>query len=190
MQSTEKGLWSSWMLSTQILCIIDSPYTSSFLTFFLLTMLCGPGALCTPLSSLPSWCFRRICFICLPPSQHCFPPPFPLSDIPHISCGKEKLVEKNGEIQLCQHCLKSVLLLLSLSILSLLGKQSKKTRLTLLTAPNQVSLLCKIIPVAGSGGNQGNFKGTEKNSKVDSWLTAILELWCHHFWNLCVPDSE
>ena len=62
MQSTEKGLWSNWMLSTQTLCIIDYPCVSNFLTFFLLTMLCGPGDLCSPLSSIPFCCFRRILF--------------------------------------------------------------------------------------------------------------------------------
>lgn len=122
MQSTEKGLWSSWMLSTQILCIID--YASSFLTFFLFTMLCGPGPFVHCFPHFPS-AASELCFIFLSLLQHCFPLPLSQSDIPHISCGEEKLTAKTRKYN-CVSIIWS-LSYLSLSLLSLLGKQTRLT---------------------------------------------------------------
>ena len=101
-------------------------------------MLFSPGVLCLHFVHLcppvrfphfSSATSEESCFISLSPSQHCFLPPLSQPDISHISHGKEKLRNGNGEIKLYQYCLKSILLLLNFSILSLLGKQIRNCHL-------------------------------------------------------------
>lgn len=127
------------------------------LTFFLLTLLFSPEVLClhfvhpcppVRFPHFPSAASEESCFISLSPSQHRFLPPLSQSDILHISHGKDKLRNGNGEIKLYQYCLKSVLLLLNFSILSLVGKQRP---LPIFTVPYKPSLYDKLFPILVAG---------------------------------------
>ena len=129
-------------------------------------MLFSPGVLCLHFVHLcppvrfphfSSATSEESCFISLSPSQHCFLPPLSQPDISHISHGKEKLRNGNGEIKLYQYCLKSILLLLNFSILSLLGKQRPLPIFEVFSFSSNKSR-----------SRRPHFKGTRRHSWVDS----------------------
>lgn len=156
-------------------------------------MLFSPGVLCLHFVHLcppvrfphfSSAASEESCFIRLSPSQHCFLPPLSQPDLSHISHGKEKLRNGNGEIKLYQYCLKSILLLLNFSILSLLGKQRP---LPIFTVPNKPSLYAKLftISVAGKGSMEDISKGQED---IPGWTPEIMMSVLLKF--ISTPDSE